>query len=82
MVVHNDKGYGGHLIINEQRGNKSMDDTPNSKEKLMTFSILDLKFIDGFQVMASSLDSLDINLYENEDMFNNFNHLDASAQIT
>ena len=38
----------------------------------MTFSIGDLKFIDSFQIMVSSLEQIVENLYNPSDKFNNF----------
>jgi len=58
-----------HLIvkeaenINKELGNKNINAIPNSYEKFMSFSIGQLKFIDSFQFMASSLDKLVKNLY-------------------
>ena len=79
MIFHNLKGYDSHLIIkqafeiNNKIGNRKIDAIPNSYEKFMTFSIGDLKFIDSFQFMASSLEKLVENLYDpSEDKFQNF----------
>jgi len=64
VVMHNLKGYDSHLIIrqafeiNQQLGNKKIKAIPNSNETFMSFSIGDLRFIDSFACMASSLDSL------------------------
>ncbi|MFM7984892.1 MAG: hypothetical protein ACKPKO_36785, partial [Candidatus Fonsibacter sp.] len=41
-----------------QLGNRKIDAIPNSYEKFMSISIGDLKFIDSFQFMASSLEKL------------------------
>ena len=54
----------------------------------MSFSIGDLKFIDSFQFMSSSLEKLTENLYDDQDKFKNFhsvrqnfsNHLDLVCQ--
>ncbi len=57
------KGYDSHLIIkqafeiNYKIANRKIDAIPNSYEKFMTFSIGDLKFIDSFPFMASSLEN-------------------------
>ena len=78
VVMHNLKGYDSHLIIrqafeiNQQLGNKTIKAIPNSNEKFMIFSMGDLRFIDSFAFMASSLDSLVSNLYDDSDKFINF----------
>ena len=78
VIFHNLKGYDSHLIIkeafeiNQQLGNRKIDAIPNSYEKFMSISIGDLKFIDSFQFMASSLEKLSENLYDDEDKFKNF----------
>ena len=41
----------------------------------MTFSIGDLKFIDIFQLMASTLDNLISSFYDKEEKFNNFTNM-------
>ena len=41
----------------------------------MSFTIGDLKFIDSFQFMASSLEKLAVNLYDEEDKYKNFNFM-------
>ena len=71
------KGYESHLIIKQafeinKLGNRKIDAIPNSYEKFMTFSIGDLKFIDSFHFMASSLEKLVDNLYDPSDKLNNF----------
>jgi len=43
-------------------GTEKINAIPNSGEKFMTFSIGNLKFIDSFQFMASSLDKLAENI--------------------
>jgi hypothetical protein len=67
--MHDFKGYDSHLIvkeaynINKEQGNKNINAIPNSYEEFMSLSIGQLKFIDSFQFMASSLDKLVKNLY-------------------
>ena len=56
MVFHNLKGYDGHLItqkIHTAKGN--INCIANNLEKYISFSIWQLKFLDIFQFMASSL---------------------------
>jgi hypothetical protein len=75
VVFHNLRGYDSHFIIrkaheiNNKLGNKRIDAIPNSYEKFMSFSIGDIKFIDSFQFMASSLEKLVENLYDKEDKY-------------
>ena len=78
LIFHTLKGYDSHLIIkqafeiNNKFGDRKIDAIPNSYEKFMTFSIGDLKTIDSFQCMASSLEKLVDNIYDPSDKFNNF----------
>lgn len=75
------KGYDSHLIIkqafeiNNKLGNRKIDAIPNSYEKIMTFSVGDLKFIDSLQFMASSLEKLVENLYDESDKYKIFNFM-------
>jgi hypothetical protein len=70
VIFHNLKGYDSHHIIreahkiNQDIGQKDIKAIPNSYEKFMSFSIGDLKFIDSFQFMSSSLEKLAENLYD------------------
>ena len=41
----------------------------------MTFSAGDIKFIDSFKFMATSLDKLVKNLYDKEDKYKHFNFM-------
>ena len=59
VVFHNLKGYDSHLImqkIHKAKGNITC--IPNNAEKYISFSIAQLKFLDSFQFMASSLEDL------------------------
>ena len=62
VVFHNLRGYDSHLIIKKAfeivKDGEKIDAIPNSGETFMTFSIGNLKFIDGFQFMAFSLEKL------------------------
>ena len=67
VVFHNLRGYDGHIImqnIGEFVGKDyKVDVIPNSMERYMAFFLgPNLKFIDSFQFMSSSLDSLSKNL--------------------
>ena len=59
VVFHNLKGYDSHLImqkIHTAKGNITC--IPNNAEKYISFSVGQLKFLDSFQLMASSLAKL------------------------
>ena len=79
VVFHNFKGYDGHFIVSaiqEDIKINSISCIANSKEKLMTLSFANIKFIDSFQFLATSLDELSGNLpkktqEEKESSFNN-----------
>ena len=83
VVFHNLRGYDSHLIIREAykiadtlgSSNPQFKVIPNSYEKFMSFDIGMLKFIDSFQFMASSLESLVENLYtkDDDDKYSKFN---------
>ena len=75
VVFHNLKGYDGHQIIREAYNlypNKELSVIPNSYEQFMSFKFGKLKFIDSFQFMASSLEKLVENLYDENDKYVNF----------
>jgi len=70
IVFHNLRGYDGHQIIQEAFNlfpNSDISVIPNSYDKFMSFKFGPLKFIDSFQFMASSLESLVENLYNSGD---------------
>ena len=59
VVFHNLKGYDSHLIMQKihiTKGNITC--IPNNAEKYISFSVGQLKFLDSFQLMASSLAKL------------------------
>ena len=64
IVFHNLKYYDSHLIMPELRKfNLNISLIPNGSEKCMSFTINNkLFFIDSFQFLGSSLDSLVKNL--------------------
>ena len=76
-MFHNLKGYDSHLIIKEayklNSGNISV--IPNNFEKFMSFKIGDLKFLDSFQFLSSSLEQLSKNLYDETDKFKYLNNM-------
>ena len=72
------KGY----YKTDDKGNKIMKAIkpeisciPHSSEKFMSFSIGDIRFIDSFKFMASSLENLAKNLHDKEDKFKYFNFM-------
>jgi hypothetical protein len=81
VIFHNLKGYDSHHIIreaykiNKDIGQKDINVIPNSFEKFMSFSIGNLKFIDSFQFMSSSLEKLTENLYDGQDRFKHFHNV-------
>jgi hypothetical protein len=59
VVVHNLKGYDSHLMILEAaKVSGRITCIPNNSEKYISFSIGQLRFLDSFQFMSSSLDKL------------------------
>ena len=60
IIFHNLKNYDSHLIMQELgKFNLKINVIPNGLEKYMSFSINNkLSFIDSFQFLSSSLDSL------------------------
>lgn len=81
VIFHNLRGYDSHFIIKQaysilkEIGNPKIDAIPNSYEKFMSFNIGDLRFIDSFQFMASSLEKLVENLYS-DDVNNKYKNFD------
>ena len=72
------KGY----YKTDDKGNKIMKAIkpeisciPHSSEKFMSFNIGDIRFIDSFKFMASSLENLAKNLHDKEDKFKYFNFM-------
>ena len=60
VVCHNLRNYDSHLIMQELgKFSLKLNVIPNGLEKYMSFSISNkLSFIDSFQFLSSSLDSL------------------------
>jgi hypothetical protein len=75
VILHNLRGFDGHLIM-QKLGlfkNKRLNVIANSNERYVTFSLGSLRFIDSFQFLSSSLDTLVQNLKSNGDKhFKNF----------
>jgi hypothetical protein len=86
IVIHNLKGYDGHLIIKELsrymnvNNIGTVDCIPNNKEKYMTISTnprdvkndMRIKFIDSLQFMNASIEALTNSLQSD---INNFHHM-------
>ena len=68
VVFHNLKNYDSHLIMQELgKFNLKINVIPNGLEKYMSFTINNkLSFIDSFQSLTSSLDSLVKNLNKDD----------------
>ena len=70
VVFHNLRGYDSHLILSKI--GKLMNDKtymrciPNNMEKYMSFNMNRFTFIDSYQFMSDSLDTLAKNLSESE----------------
>ena len=67
VAAHNLRGYDSHLIvqkIHQVAVDKTLEVIPNNMERYISFSIGKLRFIDSFQFMSSSLDTLVKNLSE------------------
>ena len=64
MVLHNFRQFGSHIIVKSLGKLKDKKTTciPNNMEKYISFSLGNLRFIDSFQFMSSSLDGLVQNL--------------------
>ena len=59
VVLHNLKGYDSHLIMQHiDKITSRLSCIPNNTEKYISFSLGQLKFLDSFQFMASSLAKL------------------------
>ena len=68
VILHNLKKYDSHLIMQELgKFNLKLNVIPNGLEKYMTFSVNNkLSFVDSFQFLSSSLDSLVKNLAKDD----------------
>lgn len=79
VYFHNAKGYDSHLIISaitNQCSIKNIKIIPNNSEKYISTSIrletLEIRFLDTFAFMASSLDKLSSNLKFEQKKYLNF----------
>lgn len=64
VIFHNLKNYDSHFMIREasKKHFENIDCIPLNSEKYITFNLDELTFMDSYQFMASSLDSLSTNL--------------------
>ena len=62
-------------VIEDSLVHKSISAIPLSSEKFMSVTVGDLRFIDSMQFMASSLQKLVENLYDDKDNYKNFTHM-------
>ena len=59
VILHNLRGYDSHLIMQSiSKIEGKITCIPNNMEKYISFSLDNLRFIDSWQFMAASLDSL------------------------
>ncbi len=80
VVFHNLRGYDSHLIIKKAfdvcERSDDINAIANSTEKIVTFSIGDIQFIDSLQFMPSSLETLAKNLLSNkDDKYENYHNM-------
>ena len=75
VVIHNSKNYDNHLILKgiPQNYVESVYIIPVNTEKFTMFYLDSVKFIDSFQFLDSSLESLVQNLKKSDHKFNIFN---------
>ena len=64
IIFHNLRGYDGHLLMKgiHKVEKKKLDCIPHNIERYISFSVGKLQFIDPYQFMASSLETLVHNL--------------------
>src|ERR1700722_16788233 len=64
IFFHNMKNYDGHLIskVMGRASQEQISAIPNNMEKYLTFEIGNQRYMDSFQLMSSSLDTLVANL--------------------
>ena len=67
VVIHNLKGYDGHLIVKALKSEFSkVQLIPQNMEKYLSLAVGQLKFIDSFQFTPKSLDVLTKTLVDDE----------------
>lgn len=84
VVLHNLRGFDGHLIMQKlgKFKNKRLNVIANTNERYVSFTVSQLRFIDSFQFLSTSLDTLVLNLKScGEHNFQQFNnHFKSSDQ--
>lgn len=75
VVIHNFQNYDSHLILRNLPPEyaKKIKIIPTNMQKFLAFSLDEIKFIDSFQFLEASLDTLVNNLNESDHDFKIFN---------
>ena len=59
VIFHNLQGYDGHLVMQSiSKSDGKLSCIPNNMEKYISFQVRQLRFIDSFQFLQTSLDKL------------------------
>lgn len=67
VILHNLKSYDGHLILKYMKTtDRKVSVIPSTKEKYISFSIGHLRFLDSFQFLSASLNTLINNLVKSD----------------
>ena len=75
VFFHNLKGYDAHLIVSEVgKYTSNLQAIPQNYEKFISFSFSNLRFLDSFAFLSSSLDTLVKNLFEEGEGRHKFVH--------
>ncbi len=75
VVIHNFRNYDSHLLLKHmpEKYAKSINIIPVNMEKFSMFSLDEIKFIDSFQFLDASLETLVTNLKKSDHEFKLFN---------
>ncbi|XP_069103879.1 uncharacterized protein [Argopecten irradians] len=79
-VFHNLRGYDSHLICQSVGLFQDIQCIPNNTEKYISFSLGPLRFIDSFQFMSQSLETLTENLAKND--LSHFKHFSKEFSVS
>ena len=76
VVIHNSKNYDTHFILKKmsKKFAKNISIIPCTTEKFIMFTLDSIRFIDSFQFLNASLESLVENLNNSDHEFKIFNH--------
>ena len=67
VIMHNLKSYDSHLLLKHMKStDRRMNVIPSNKEKYISFSIGKLRFIDSYQFLPTSLETLVNNLVKTD----------------